>query len=103
MSHIDRIAREAQGLRLGGVAFAGVRGIQRVEARVDQGPWSVMTLEPALSVYTWTRWQGVLPAAAVAQVVEVRALDGTGAWQLAQEKPQFPDGVAGPTIRRIPA
>lgn len=102
MSHIDRITRQAEGLRIGGVAFAGVRGISRVEARADQGAWVPMTVEPALSVYTWTRWQGLLPAPANAQVVETRALDGTGKWQLAQERPQFPDGVAGPTVRRIP-
>ncbi|MBY0505019.1 MAG: molybdopterin-dependent oxidoreductase [Bryobacteraceae bacterium] len=102
MSHIDRIAREGEQLRLGGVAFAGVRGIERVEARVDQGPWAPMSLEPALSIYTWTRWQGTVAATANAQLVEVRAQDGQGRWQLPQEKPQFPDGVAGPTIRRIP-
>jgi DMSO/TMAO reductase YedYZ molybdopterin-dependent catalytic subunit len=103
MSYIDRITRQTDRLQVGGVSFAGVRGIQRVEARVDHEPWVPMRLEPALSVYTWTRWQGVLPAASNAQVVEVRAQDGTGLWQLAQEKPQFPDGMAGPTIRRIPS
>lgn len=103
MSHIDRVARREGELTLGGVSFAGVRGIQRVEARVDEGPWSPLVLEPALSVYTWTRWQGVVPAPRSAQLVEVRAQDGTGKWQFEREKPQFPDGVAGPTVRRIPA
>lgn len=103
MSHVDRLHRQKGQLQLGGVAFAGTRGIQRVEARVDREPWQNMTLEPALSVYTWTRWQGVLPASPNAQVVQVRAQDGTGRWQLEQEKPQFPDGVAGPTLRRIPS
>ena len=103
MSHIDRVSREGGQLRLTGVSFAGVRGIQRVEARVDQGPWISLPLEPALSVYTWTRWQGLIPASLIAQLVEVRAQDSTGNWQLAQEKPQFPDGAAGPTIRRIPS
>ena len=102
MSHIDRVSREGHQLRLTGVSFAGVRGIQRVESRVDNGPWISLQLEPALSVYTWTRWQGLIPSSSIAQMVEVRAQDGTGNWQLAQEKPQFPDGVAGPTIRRIP-
>ena len=102
-SHIDRIIRGPGSVQVGGVSFAGNRGVQRVEARVDGGAWAAMQLEPALSVYTWTRWQGVLPASLNAQAVEVRALDGTGAWQLAREKPQFPDGGAGPTIRRIPS
>jgi DMSO/TMAO reductase YedYZ molybdopterin-dependent catalytic subunit len=101
-SHIDRVIRAGGELQVGGVSFAGVRGIRGVEARIDQGPWIPMRLEPALSVYTWTRWHGALPLQPTAQVVEVRAQDGTGQWQLAHEKPQFPDGVAGPTIRRIP-
>ena len=46
MSHIDRITRQAGGLRIGGVAFAGVRGVSRVEARVDQGAWAPMTVSP---------------------------------------------------------
>lgn len=103
MSHIDRVTRADGQVQLAGVSFAGVRGIQRVEARVDHEPWMAMHLETALSVYTWTRWQGVVPFSSSAQVVEVRAQDGAGNWQLAQEKPQFPDGVAGPTIRRIPS
>lgn len=103
MSHIDRVSREGEQLRLTGVSFAGVRGIQRVEARVDLGAWIPLQLEPVLSVYTWTRWQGLIPASSRAEMVEVRAQDSTGNWQLAQEKPQFPDGMAGPTIRRIPS
>ena len=103
MSHIDHVSREGDQLRLTGVSFAGVRGIQRVEARVDHDVWVPMQLEPTLSVYTWTRWQGLIPASSRAQMVEARAQDRTGNWQLAQEKPQFPNGAAGPTIRRIPS
>ncbi len=101
MSHVDRVKQLDGQLRLGGVSFAGSRGIRRVEARIDRGEWHPLTLEPALSAYTWTRWHGEIPAPPNAQAVEVRAQDGTGRWQLAQEKPQFPDGVAGPTIRRL--
>lgn len=102
MSMIDRITRESpERLVVGGVSFAGVRGIRQVEVRADQGPWQAMELESPLSPYAWTRWKGAVEVARGAQQLEARAMDGTGRWQLATEKPQFPDGVAGPTIRRI--
>ena len=103
MSHIDRFRRDGLDLQLGGVAFAGSRGIERVEVRVDQGPWHPATLEPALSAYSWTRWQATLPCPAGEHQLEARAQDGAGQWQATMEKPQFPNGVAGPTIRRVGA
>lgn len=102
MSMIDKMERRsATRLAVGGVSFAGVRGIERVEVRADQGPWQGVECEPRISPYTWTRWQGEVEVARGAQQLEARAMDGRGVWQLATEKPQFPDGVAGPTIRRI--
>ena len=85
---------------MGGVSFAGVRGIQAVRLRAGQGEWNDALLEKPLSPYTWTRWQGAVPDLGVNEV-EARALDGTGRWQEAEEGPLFPTGVTGPTIRRI--
>ena len=103
MSNIDRYRRQGARLILGGVAFAASRGIQRVEVRVDGGAWQPATLETPLSRFTWTRWQTALACPPGGHTVEARAQDGTGRWQATQQKPQFPDGVAGPTIRRIEA
>jgi hypothetical protein len=109
MSFIDRIVREngSGRLRAGGVAFAGIRGITRVELRVDSGPWQAASIEPRLFTgpedCTWTRWTAEIDAPPGAEWLESRALDGSGNWQLAAEKPLFPDGVAGPYRRRIPA
>jgi DMSO/TMAO reductase YedYZ molybdopterin-dependent catalytic subunit len=100
MSFFDRVRREEGRLLLGGVAFAGLRGIQRVEVRADNGPWTPVTLEEPLSRYTLTRWKGELFAAS-AQVLEARALDGAGQWQAVQERPLFPDGVSGPTVKKL--
>ena len=99
-SHIDRIQRGEGGLAIGGVSFAGTRGIRAVQVRADQGPWMAATLERALSPYTWTRWYVQLPVGHAAQL-EARAQDGSGRWQEAVEGPLFPDGVTGPTIRRL--
>jgi DMSO/TMAO reductase YedYZ molybdopterin-dependent catalytic subunit len=100
MSFIDRVRREGDAILAGGVSFAGIKGIRRVQVRAGKSPWQDATIERPLSRYTWTRWVAAVPGAA-AQAVEARAQDGMGGWQAAEEKPLFPDGVAGPTIRKL--
>lgn len=97
---IDRVRRENGTLRIGGVAYAGIRGVQRVQVRADGGPWVEAQLETPMARYTWTRWKAALDAPR-AEFVQARAQDGEGRWQAEQEKPLFPDGVAGPTIKRV--
>ncbi len=99
-SYIDRVRREGDRLRVGGVAFAGTRGVRRVQVRADRGPWVEAQLETPMARYTWTRWKAEL-AAPRAAFVQARAQDGEGRWQAEQEKPLFPDGVAGPTVKRV--
>src|SRR5690349_14281441 len=48
-SHIDRIVREGALLRVGGVAFAGDRGIRAVQVRAGSGAWIDARLEEPLS------------------------------------------------------
>lgn len=98
-SHIDRVSTADGVIRAGGVSFAGDRGIRAVQLRADGGPWIGATLEAPLSGETWTRWYAELPAGS--RELEARAQDGEGRWQESQEGPLFPDGVTGPTIRRI--
>ncbi len=100
MSYIDRVRPQNGSLLLGGVAFAGTRGIRSVQVRSDQGPWVDAQLETPMARFTWTRWKATLPVAR-AEVVQARAQDGDGNWQADVEKPLFPDGVAGPTIKRL--
>jgi DMSO/TMAO reductase YedYZ molybdopterin-dependent catalytic subunit len=99
---VDRITRQGDKAKVGGVSFAGVRGIQRVEFRTANGVWVPAQIEPDLSPYTLTRWQGELDLPAGAELLEARAMDGQGNWQATVEKPLFPDGVSGPTLKRIP-
>jgi len=54
-----------------------------------------------LSLYSWTRWMVELDAPSGASLVEARAQDGNGAWQLDVETPLFPGGVGGPTVRKL--
>jgi len=101
MSYIDRFLRENEKLRVGGVSFAGERGIRSVEVRAGTGPWTSAMLEQPLSEYTWTRWKGELIIPAGATLIEARAMDGAGKWQAEREIPLFPGGVAGPTRRNL--
>lgn len=100
MSYVDRVRREGETILAGGVAFAGVRGIERVEIRAGDGPWTPAQLEAPLSPYTWTRWKVRLESGG-ADVIEARALARDGRWQAVKETPLFPNGVAGPTIKKL--
>lgn len=97
---IDKVRIEGGRVRTGGVAYAGDRGIQRVEVRADGGDWFAAQIEPPLSAYAWTRWIAEIPVAS-AKLIEARAQDGRGQWQSAVEGPLFPDGVKGPTLKRL--
>lgn len=99
-SHIDRVQRSEAGMKVGGVSFAGTRGVRQVQVRADQGPWVDAVLDERLSPFCWTRWVAEVPVAQAAQL-EARALDGEGRWQESVEGPLFPDGVTGPTIRKV--
>lgn len=97
---IDRVVRDGDGFRIGGIAFAGDRGIRAVQVRADGGEWVDANVEPPLSPVCWRRWVATVNAAKAA-IVQARAMDGTGAWQAESETPLFPDGVQGPTVRRV--
>jgi hypothetical protein len=69
---------------IGGVAYAGTRGIQQVEYTADGGEtWQVADLvEAPPGQDTWVRWHGTYTAAPGAKVaLMARATDGTGALQ----------------------
>lgn len=100
-SFIDKARRQGNKVIAGGVSYAGSRGIKAVEVRLDGGPWIPAEMEDPLSPYSWTRWMIELEAPSSAAIVEARAQDGNGAWQLDVETPLFPSGVGGPTVRKL--
>ncbi len=80
-----------------GIAYAGTRGIQKVEVSTDNGlTWNMATLTPPLSDQSWVIWQWVWrpPQVGTFQLV-VRAVDGTGAPQIVDERSTVPDGATG--------
>ena len=82
---------------VGGVAFAGLRGISRVEFSTDKGAtWHPANVEKPLSPYTWVLWTqhweppgpGIFP-------IQVRATDGEEDVQVSQRSDSLPDGASG--------
>ena len=83
-------------LPLGGIAWAGPRGISKVEVRVDQGQWAVAELRtPAISPLTWVQWRYNWKATPGSHTVDVRATDGTGALQTSFSSDPGPEGATG--------
>jgi len=80
-----------------GVAFAGSRGIGRVEVSADGGrSWVDAQLKPPLSALTWTLWSYTWSAATEGQyTLQVRATDLAGQVQTAESRPSYPDGASG--------
>lgn len=78
-----------------GVAWAPDRGISKVEVRVDRGEWNTATLSAPISRATWVQWRWDWQATAGIHQLEVRATDGTGEVQTADETPPPPDGARG--------
>jgi DMSO/TMAO reductase YedYZ molybdopterin-dependent catalytic subunit len=78
-----------------GVAWAPTRGISRVEVQVDDEPWADATLAAALSDETWRQWVYRWEATAGPHRLRVRATDGRGEAQTADDAPPQPDGATG--------
>lgn len=93
MSRIDL----ASGKAIGGVAFAGDRGISRVEVTLDGGrTWLPARLERPLSPDAWVCWYlEPGPLRPGVHTATVRATDGTGRVQSAAATPSFPNGASG--------
>lgn len=91
-----RATLTAGRVAVAGVAFAGDRGIQRVEVSTDQGQtWQEAQVKPGLSPYTWQLWLAQLEVARGTHSVQVRATDGAGHIQLHTAAPPFPSGSTG--------
>ena len=82
---------------LGGVAYAGDRGIRAVEVSADDGKtWEPAQIKPPLGKYTWVLWAAVWkPTTPGEYTLRVRAQDGTGTLQTREEVGTLPDGASG--------
>jgi DMSO/TMAO reductase YedYZ molybdopterin-dependent catalytic subunit len=80
-----------------GYAFAGDRGISKVEVSFDGGKtWQQAQLKPPLSKLTWALWAiEWKPPSTGSYTIYARATDGTGQVQTSVATPTFPYGATG--------
>ena len=85
------------GVALSGVAFAGARGITKVEVSTDGGKtWTEAQRTAPLSPLTWVLWNlDWTPPGEGSYHLMVRATDSTGATQESKSAMSFPDGARG--------
>ncbi|WP_030316096.1 sulfite oxidase [Streptomyces sp. NRRL B-3229] len=89
-------ARPAAGtVMVAGVAWAQHRGIDKVEVRVDDGPWQEARLAPEDTTDTWRQWTFPWQATRGGHTLTVRATDRTGALQTDRRTRTIPDGAGG--------
>lgn len=86
---------DAGTVKVAGVAWAQHRGIEKVEVRVDEGPWREATLATVPGIDTWVQWVWDWDAERGDHTLEVRATDKTSAPQTAKVADVLPDGATG--------
>lgn len=82
---------------IAGIAFAGDKGISKVELSTDEGKtWEAARITEPLSKNVWVLWSTEWsPPAAGRYRVIVRATDGTGKIQKSELQNPFPSGSTG--------
>ena len=91
---------------VGGYAYAGNRGISKVEVSIDNGKtWQTAVLKPPISNGTWALWAFEWTTTQTGSVnIYARATDGLGSVQTSTQTGNFPSGATGyasSTIRVI--
>ena len=93
---VDSPDPKTKTIPVGGIAWAGDRGISKVEVQVDDGPWALAELrQPPLSPLSWVQWRYDWPAQPGKHLFSVRAYDGTGALQETASNPPEWSGATG--------
>lgn len=98
MSRIDAPDSSVTGeATIAGIAFAGDRGISKIEVSTDGGAsWERAEIKPALSPISWVLWQKRWRLAQPGRhKVIVRATDGRDQTQTSQYAPPAPSGSSG--------
>jgi DMSO/TMAO reductase YedYZ molybdopterin-dependent catalytic subunit len=82
---------------IAGIAFAGSRGITKVEISFDGArTWQTAKLEAAAGPLTWRRWSlQWTPANTGTTTIQARATDGRGDTETPVSRQPFPNGATG--------
>src|SRR6202158_5497066 len=84
-------------ISLSGVAFAGTRGVSKVEYSTDGGrSWAVADFKSPLSSLTWVLWSAAwTPGNEGSYKLQIRATDANGLVQEAKAAASSPGGASG--------
>jgi DMSO/TMAO reductase YedYZ molybdopterin-dependent catalytic subunit len=90
-------ARAGEATWIAGVAWAGDRGVDRVEVSTDGGgTWNDALLKDPISEFTWTQWAyRWTPSGSGDVEIICRATDGEGQTQTDDVAPPHPAGATG--------
>lgn len=86
---------------IAGVAWATHRGIDKVEVRVDEGPWVEATLGEEVNDNYWRQWYLPWQAESGTHQISARATDGEGSLQTDAIQDVLPDGPTGYHVRTV--
>ena len=95
--YYDQAIKFQPSIALKGIAFGGDRGVSRVEVSTDGGrAWGEAKIDYPGSRLTWALWSyDWWPAQAGEYKLVVRATDGAGALQIAEDRSTVPQGATG--------
>ncbi|HUG05948.1 MAG TPA: molybdopterin-dependent oxidoreductase [Candidatus Limnocylindria bacterium] len=88
---------------IAGIAFAGSRGITKVEVSFDGArTWQTAKLEAAIGPLTWRRWSvRWTPPSAGTHTLQARATDGRGETETPVPRQPFPNGATGYHVLQV--
>lgn len=88
---------------IAGIAFAGARGISKVELSFDSGrTWQAAKLEAAAGPLTWRRWSAQwTPPSVGAHTLQARSTDGRGNTETPVGRQPFPSGATGYEVLQV--
>jgi hypothetical protein len=93
----ERAIVDPRPVDLGGIAFAGDRGIQDVQISADDGKsWRSVDSVEQIAPLSWVIWRTAwTPPGEGAYTLRVRAIDGEGVIQTEETAKPIPDGASG--------
>jgi hypothetical protein len=91
------LSQNGGSIIVAGYAFAGDRGISKVEVSFDNGKtWQQAQLKNPLSNLTWALWAYEWEPSSLGEyTILARATDGNGQVQTSAQTPTFPNGATG--------
>ena len=96
LSYLRAVQRRGDRVAVGGVAYAGLRGVDGVEVSVDGGDtWLDADVEARTGEFAWHRWRAVAERTPGEMDVVTRAADGTGEVQTKVPSQPHPAGSTG--------